>query len=137
MKGRYIIIIGCGRLGRLLAHRYSVKGDSIVMIDKEERAFQNLSSDFSGFTIEGDATEISILQSAKIEKADILLAVTNNDNINLMVSQIGKNIYKIKTVIARVKNPVREVVFNNLNIKTICPTLLAADEFLSQTEGES
>jgi trk system potassium uptake protein len=135
MKNRYIIIVGCGRLGRILAHKYSVLGDSIVIIDSKEAAFKQLSSDFSGFMIEGDATEVSVLHKAKIEKADILLAATNNDNVNLMVSQIAKQVFNIPIVVARVKNPVREVIFHNLNVSTISPTLLAADEFIRQTEG--
>lgn len=135
MKNRYIIIVGCGRLGRILAHKYSVLGDSIVVIDCRETVFKQLSSDFSGFTVEGDATEVSVLRKARIEKADIFLAVTNNDNVNLMVSQIAKHVFKIPVVVARVQNPAREVIFHNLNVSTICPALLAADEFIRQTEG--
>lgn len=133
MKHKYIIIAGCGRLGQVLAHRLSLEGNSIVVIDNDAESFGFLSSDFSGFTIEGDATEVSVLLKAKVDKADMFFATTNNDNVNLMVSQVAKSVYNVPKVMARVKNPNREVIFHNLNIDTICPTLLAADEFMKQT----
>jgi trk system potassium uptake protein TrkA len=134
MKHKYIIVVGCGRLGAILVNRLSLIGHSIVIIDNNPDTFENLGSDFSGFTIEGDATEISVLQKAKVDKADLFLAVTNNDNINLMVAQIAKNIFKVQDVVARVYDPKREVIYKNMNIRTICPVMLAADEFVSQTE---
>ncbi len=134
MRHKYIIVVGCGRLGTILVNRLSLIGHSIVIIDNNPDTFEELSSDFSGFTIEGDATEISVLQKAKVDKADVFLAVTNNDNINLMVAQIAKNIFKVPDVVARVYDPKREVVYHNMNISTICPVMLAADEFIKQTE---
>lgn len=124
-----MIIIGCGRLGALLANRLSIKGNSMVVVDNVADNFSQLGSDFSGFTIEGDATEVSVLRKSGIEKANMLLAVTNNDNINLMIAQIAKEIYHVPDVVARVYDPKRVVVYNNMNINTICPILLAADAF--------
>jgi trk system potassium uptake protein TrkA len=129
MKQKYVIIIGCGRLGALLANRLSIKGNSMVVVDNVADNFSQLGSDFSGFTIEGDATEVSVLRKSGIEKANMLLAVTNNDNINLMIAQIAKEIYHVPDVVARVYDPKRVVVYNNMNINTICPILLAADAF--------
>lgn len=134
MKSKYIIIIGCGRLGSMLANRFSALGHSMVVIDVNHAAFELLNSDFSGFTIEGDATESSTLIKAKIEQADVLLSATRNDNINLMVAQIAKDVFNVQTVIARVYDPKREMIYNNFNIRTICPTLLASDEFIRLTE---
>jgi trk system potassium uptake protein TrkA len=134
MKHKYIIVVGCGRLGTILVNRLSVLGHSIVIIDNDPNTFEGLSSDFSGFTIEGDATEISVLQKAKVDKAELFLAVTDNDNINLMVAQIAKNIFKVPKVMARVYDPKREIIYKNMNISTICPIMFAADEFIRQTE---
>ncbi len=134
MKVKYIILVGCGRLGALLANRFSLQGHSLVVIDLKPESFEQLSSDFSGFTIEGDATELGVLTKAKIDRADAVFTITSNDNINLMVAQIAKDIYKVPTVMARVYDPRREIVYNNLNIRTLCPTRLAADEFVVQAE---
>lgn len=113
----------------MLANRLSIKGNSMVVVDNVADNFSQLGSDFSGFTIEGDATEVSVLRKSGIEKANMLLAVTNNDNINLMIAQIAKEIYHVPDVVARVYDPKRVVVYNNMNINTICPILLAADAF--------
>jgi trk system potassium uptake protein TrkA len=51
-----------------------------------------------------------------------------------MVSQVAKEVFNVKKVLARVKNPNREVIFKNLSIDTICPTLLAVEEFIKQAK---
>lgn len=130
MKAHYIIIIGCGRLGSVLANRLSAQGHSIVVIDQNEAAFTELGSEFSGFKIQGDANEYVVLCQAKVEKADMVLALTNDDNLNIMLSQICNQIYKIEHVIARVNKPQSAEIFSKLGIKTICPTLLAVDYFM-------
>ncbi|MEW5910582.1 MAG: NAD-binding protein, partial [Thermodesulfobacteriota bacterium] len=67
----YIVIIGCGRLGSLLADQLSRVGHAVVVIDMDESTFNNLSPDFSGFRVVGDATQIAVLKEAKLKKADI------------------------------------------------------------------
>ena len=101
-QSQYVVVVGCGRLGSILACRLSSQGNSVVVIDPNEVSFNNLNSEFSGFQITGDASELSVLRSAKADKADCLLAVTDRDNINLMVAQIAKNIFQVSTVLARV-----------------------------------
>ncbi len=135
MNNKYIIIIGCGRLGRVLTGRFSSQGHSLVVVDSNAEKFSLLGSDFSGFTIEGDAIEMAVLIQARIDKADALLAVTNNDNINLMVAQVAKDIYMVPQVMARVYDPKREIIYKNLNVSTVCPMLLAADEFFKLGQG--
>jgi trk system potassium uptake protein TrkA len=127
----YIIIVGYGRLGSLLANRLSSQGSSVVVIDKKETAFDKLSLEFSGFKIVGDAAELDVLRQAKIDKADCLLAVTNQDNLNLMVAQVARNIFHVPKVMARVFDPAREAVYRQFGIETISPTKLSADAFLN------
>lgn len=127
---RYIVIIGCGRLGSHLANQLSRGGDSVVVIDRSEDAFRNLSADFSGFRIEGDATRMSVLREARVNRADILMATTHEDNVNLMVAQVARKIFRVPQVLARVFDPKREQVYDRLGIETICPTSVAAEMFL-------
>ncbi|MGB3296289.1 MAG: TrkA family potassium uptake protein [Phormidesmis sp.] len=135
-SSQYIVIVGCGRLGSLLAGRLSAQGHSIVVIDQQEATFGNLSGEFSGFQIVGDAAELATLRKAKVDKADCLLAVTSEDNINLMVAQIARTIFEIPTVLARVFDPEREAIYQELEIETISPTQLSADVFLKTLEGQ-
>lgn len=124
-----IVIIGCGRLGATIAELLSEERKNIVVIDKNKDNFINLPNNFSGFTIEGDATEIDTLLKAEINKAKILLVITENDNTNLMVAQMGKKIYDIPQVVARVYDAKREVLYKDLGIDVISPTRLFAEKF--------
>ena len=69
----YIIIAGCGQLGSKIAEDMSNERKSIVVIDKDEKAFQLISDNFSGFTIEADVTEEDTLILANIKKAGMFL----------------------------------------------------------------
>lgn len=130
MKVRYIIIIGCGTLGSALGNRLSELGHSIVMIDRDENAFQALGNEFSGFMVNGDANEFFTLKQAKAEKADLVLALTDDDNLNIMLSQICQKLYNIPRVIARVNHLESAQIFDKLGIETVCPPLLAAESLL-------
>jgi trk system potassium uptake protein len=130
MANKKIIIVGCGRLGGLLANRLSSAGHSVVVVDRRDTSFDKLSPNFSGFRIIGDAVENHILKQANIETADYLFAITTEDNTNLMLAQVAKEIFKVPHVIARVYDPAREKIYREFGIETISPTALSADAFL-------
>ncbi len=130
MSARYVVIVGCGRFGSTLAGTLSSQGDSVVVIDREETAFAKLPPEFSGFRIAGDAAELSVLRQAKVEQADIVCAATERDNLNLFVAQAAKELFGVERVVARVFDPTREPVFEELDVATISPTMLAAEAFL-------
>jgi trk system potassium uptake protein TrkA len=134
-KQLYIVVIGCGRLGADLANRFSRSGDSVVVIDSDPQAFGALSQSYGGFRVEGDATELAVLKQAKANKADLLVAATGTDNVNLMVAQVTKSEWEIPKVLARVHDPGRGAVFQELGVDTICPTLAAVDLFLASAEA--
>lgn len=125
----YIIIVGCGRLGSYLANQLSRMGHSVVVIDADEQTFNELSPDFSGFRVVGDATRIAVLKEAKLKQADVFFATTHWDNVNLMVAQIASKLFHVPHVLARVFDPRREEMYNQLGIETICPTSVAAEMF--------
>ena len=126
----YIVVVGCGRLGGMLASRLSGDGHSVVVIDRDDAAFNALTTEFSGFEVEGDAAELAVLKQAKCDRANCLLAVTGEDNLNLMVAQIAQRIFGISTVLARVQDPARQHLFQDFNITTVSPTELSAEVFL-------
>lgn len=132
----YIVIVGCGRLGSHLANQLSRSGHSVVVIDRDEATFEELSSDFSGFRIEGDATQLAVLKEAKVKSADVLFATTHEDNVNLMVAQVAQKVFNVPHVLARVFDPRRQQVFDNLGIETICPTSVAGEMFLLSVASE-
>lgn len=135
----YTVVIGCGRLGANLANTLSDEGGNILIIDKEKDAFRKLSSSFGGLTVIGDGTDFDVLREARIDKADVVVVVTNNDNANVMIAQIVKELFRVRRVIARLYDPERECVYREFEIDTICPAVLSAkeiDKILSRTEAE-
>lgn len=133
----FIVVVGCGRLGSYIVDRLSFYGHYLVVIDINASAFDVLSSQFSGFQIEGDATEYAVLKRAKLENADLVIATTERDNVNLMVAQIAKKIFKVPQVMARVFDPKRAQVYRDFGIEGICPITIAGDAFLSSYLKES
>jgi len=129
-KSQYIVVVGCGRLGSLLASYLSSQGHSVVIIDVQEKALSKLSAEFSGFQIIGNATEMDTLEQARIHEADCLLAVTDKDNINLMVAQVASTMFEVPTVIARVYDPAREAIYKDFGIATVSPTQLSVSALL-------
>jgi trk system potassium uptake protein TrkA len=126
----FVVIVGCGRLGSNLANRLSNDGHGVVVIDCDESAFVKLSPEYSGFRVDGDATQLAVLRQAKVDKADVVIAATHDDNVNLMVAQVARSAFSVARVIARVSDPKREEVYRRLGIQTVCPTSVAAHLFL-------
>lgn len=124
----YTIIIGCGRLGANLANTLSDNGEDVLIIDKNKEAFRKLSPAFGGLTLNGDATDLDILLEAQIGNATTVIAVTNNDNANILVAQIAREMFHIERVIARLYDPEREYVYHEFGIDTICPAVLSVKE---------
>lgn len=136
----YTIIIGCGRLGANLANTLSDNGEDVLIIDKNKEAFRKLSPAFGGLSLNGDATDLDVLQEAQINNATTVIAVTNNDNANILVAQVAREMFHIERVIARLYDPEREYVYHEFGIDTICPAILSVkeiDKILYKQEAQS
>lgn len=117
----YIIIIGCGRLGSNLAKGLSDDGNNICIIDRSGDKLNALGSGFNGQKIKGVEYDSDNLLEAGIEKADALIAVTADDNINITVSLISDKIFHVPKIIARVNDPEKNYFYHKLGIETINP----------------
>ena len=131
-KNLYIIIVGCGRLGSFPANRLSNDGHSVVVIDADPNAFTMLTADqFSGFMVEGDATELAVLKQAKIDKADVLIGATHDENVNIMAAQIAKKRFDVPKVFIRILDPNKESFCRAIGIECVCPTEIAAESMIT------
>ena len=126
-NGHLVVVVGCGRLGALLASRLSLRGMEVVVIDLHEDAFDTLSPEFSGFRVAGDATELAVLRKARVGDASAVFVTTRDDNTNMMVAQMAMQVLGVRRAVARVFDPAREAIYHGLEIETVCPTTLAAD----------
>lgn len=125
-KKKYTIIVGCGRLGASLANTLSDKEEDVLVIDLSKDSFRKLSPSFGGLTISGDAADLDILLKCEINRADAVVVVTDNDNVNIMIAQLAKEMYRVPRVITRLYNPDYSCVYTEFNIDTIFPAILSA-----------
>ncbi len=100
-----IIIIGCGKVGRTLALQLSEEQHDIVLIDTSSQRLQEFSEEIDAMYLVGNGASISIQEEAGIQDADILIAVTGSDELNLLCCLIAKRVSDCHTI-ARVRNPV-------------------------------
>ena len=134
IKKSFYCIVGCGNLGAHLAKTLSEKGEDVLIIDRNKKSFHKLGQDFTGLAVEGDATDLQFISELEIEKAKMLIAVTREDNMNLMVCQIAKEIYGLRAM-ARLYNMEKEGVYKEFGIDVICPDELAEAEINRKIAG--
>ncbi len=130
-----VVIIGCGKVGAKFAQVLSEEGNEIVIVSNDPKSFRNLPSDFDGVTLTGVPIDQDVLKMAGIENTDVLVAVTEDDNVNIMVCQVAKEIFKVPKVIARIYNPAREHVFHQFGLETICPTDITVNVMRAMLES--
>ncbi len=122
-----IVILGCGRVGALLATTMDSEGHEVTIVDANPETFHRLGPGFRGSAVVGMGIDEDILRKAGIEQADAFAAVTNSDNTNVMAAQIAKIVFQVPKVVARIYDPIRQETYQTLGLETICPTCLAAD----------
>ncbi len=99
-----IIIVGCGKVGDALADQLSAEGNDVTVVDRRYAAVEALSNEYDIMGIVGSGTDHSVLEEAGVEKADLLIAVTGSDELNLLCCLIAKKAGNCQTI-ARVRNP--------------------------------
>ncbi len=120
------IIIGCGRLGAQLANYISDNNGDVIIIDQNKDSLRRLSFSYGGIASVKDGTDIVALKEANIEKAGTVIAVTDNENTNIMIALMAKYLFKVKNVILRVHDNSKQEIYANSDIKVICPSELTS-----------
>lgn len=117
-----IVILGCGKVGCELAATLTGDGNDVAVIDKSREALDKVSEDLDILTVLGDGADIDVLKEAGIESAEVFIAVSPYDEVNLLSCLIAKEVSGVETI-ARVRNPLyyRESGFflSNLGISMI------------------
>jgi trk system potassium uptake protein TrkA len=131
-KKMRVVILGCGKLGSRLAEQLWEMGHRVVILDRDRDAFKKMSANFKGECLLGDGFNEDIMRQAFEEKADVFVAATDKDNINIMMAQWVKNRFKVPRLITRVYDPtVAGAYREEIGLETICPTTLALDLILT------
>lgn len=99
-----IVIVGAGKVGYTLAQYLSIDGDNITMIDKKDLALEHVNNNLDVMCVKGNATSLKVLEEAGVREADLLISVTDSDELNMLCSLAAKKL-GAKYTVARVRNP--------------------------------
>ena len=127
-----VIVVGCGRVGSQLANMLSDNGSNVCVIDRSADAFANLGRNFNGSTLQGVGFDEDTLVKAGVDDCDVVAAVTQLDNTNLMVAEVASRLFGVPHVIARLYNPDHERAYMQLGIDYVCGTSLVAEDVFSK-----
>jgi len=129
----YAIIVGAGKVGRNLSRELIAKGHEVTLIESSRACYLAIEEEFEHAVQYGDATELWVLERAGIQRADLVIAVTGDDEDNMLVCQVAKEKYLCDRIIARVNNPRNLDHFKLLGIQ---PAVSATDLILRLIEHE-
>jgi trk system potassium uptake protein TrkA len=129
----YVIVAGGGKVGWNLARELMSKGHEVTLIEGYRRRYLVIEQELEHAVQYGDATELWVLERAGIQRADLVIAVTGDDEDNLLICQIAKEKYLCERIIARVNNPRNRRYFELLGIQ---PAVSATDLILRLIEHE-
>ncbi|NBK97704.1 MAG: TrkA family potassium uptake protein [Erysipelotrichia bacterium] len=128
-ENKKVIIVGCGRLGSTLANYLNKLHYDVIIIDKKEDSFRKLSDNFSGFTLVGEGSDLSLFETISIQDCHMFIAVTDDDNTNCMLAQIASRIYNINNIYVRLIDSNKEILLDGFHVNAIYPSLLSLKEF--------
>ena len=127
------IVIGAGRLGSNIAkYLAKQKKNDVLLIDRNRRKLNNV-YDYSGFIEVGDATDLAFLEDNGIKGAERVVAITDDDNTNIFISDVCVNMYHTREVYIRLKDS-RKMKLVDPSVKCICPFELSLNDFAALME---
>lgn len=126
----HVVVMGCGRVGTLIAQRLEAAGHSVAIIDQNRESFRRLGANFDGTTVTGIGFDRDTLLEAGIDRADAFAAVSNGDNSNILAARVVRETYGVKNVVARIYDPGRAEIYQRLGIPTVATVVWTADQIL-------
>lgn len=129
----YIIVVGGGRLGYYLLKALVNEGHEVLLLEKDARICRNITEEMGSVCFRGDGCEAATLAEVGTSRADMLVAVTGDDEDNLVSCQLAKHKYNVPRTIARIRNPQNAALFRKLGIDV---TVSTTDIILEAIERE-
>ena len=129
----YVIVAGGGKIGFYLARELIAQGHEILVIEKNGARVEAIANDLGNVVLKGNADEASVLGEAGGNRADVVCAVTGDDEDNLVICQVAKRRFNVPRTIARINNPANESIFRLLGIDV---TVSSTEIILSVIEQE-
>src|SRR6058998_238136 len=129
----YVVIVGAGKVGWNLARELIQKGHEVTLVESDSHRYGVVEEELEHSVQYGDGSELWVLERAGIERADLVIAVTGDDEDNILICQVAREKYGVERVIARCNNPRNLQHFELLGIK---PAVSATDLILRLIEHE-
>lgn len=129
----YVIVVGGGKVGLNLARELIRNGQEVTLIEQERRTYLRIEQELEHAVQYGDGTELWVLERAGVQRADLVVAVTGDDEDNILICQVAKEKYLCERIIARCNNPRNLQHFKLLDIQ---PAVSATDLILNIIEHE-
>jgi len=129
----YAIVAGGGKVGYYLAKELVEQGHEVLVIERDAKQCAIIQEDLGDIVMQGDAAEASVLAEAGTARSDVIVAVTGDDEDNLVISQVAKKRFHVPRAIARINNPKNEQIFRMLGIDA---TVSSTDIILGVLEQE-
>lgn len=129
----YIIIVGGREIGYYLARALLDEGHEVLVLDKDAGEVEYICNQLGSICVRGDGCEVTTLADAGTSRADMLIAVTGDDEDNLVACQVAKHKFNVPRTIARIKNPENEGIFKKLGIDV---TVSSTNVILEHIEEE-
>lgn len=123
----YIVIVGGGRIGRYIAKDMADKGHDITVVERRAERCEQLVAETDVLVIEGDAGDVRYLEQAHVDRADVFVATTHEDDDNLVACQLAKIEFGVKRAISRVNTPKNVEIFEKLGIEAVSSTRLISE----------
>jgi trk system potassium uptake protein TrkA len=120
----YVVIAGGGKVGRSIAVDLLADHHDVAIVEKVEDRCEELLRDHDLLVIHGDACEVRYLEQARVERADVFVATTHDDDSNFVACQLALTTFGIPRAIARVNAPENEEIFDRMNIEAVSTTTL-------------
>jgi len=130
----YTIIVGCELIGARIAVELANLHQNVVVIERDQAKLEGLASGFNGMIVKGIEFDQDNLCQAGIERADVVLALTDDDNLNITVSLVAMRVFKVKRVIAQVIDPNRRYLYELLGIESFSPIKMGVNALLSKMD---
>jgi len=129
----YVIVIGGGKVGYYLTKHLLERSYEVTLIEKDARRAEQLTSQLGEVVMVGDGDEMSFLATTGMERADVVVAVTGDDEDNLIACQLAKRKFNVPKTVARVNNPANVRIFKTLGVDR---SLSATEVLLDLIERE-
>ena len=123
----YVVIVGGGRIGRYVARDMVRKGHEVTVVELQGERVEALVAETGVLVIEGDAADLRYLEQAHTERADVFVATTHEDELNLVACQLARIEFRTKRVISRVNDPNNVELFQTLGIEAVSSTRLISE----------